>query len=235
MKSSDNEQKYDDDDLLQLSGLQHLAYCERQWGLIHIEDQWKENVFTAEGRILHKRTEVTETEVRGNIRITHGLRLRSLRLGLVGRADVVEFHRIDKTDAPDENIYGVELKGAKGLWIPFPVEHKRGKPKSDHCDEVQLCAQALCLEEMLGVQITQGSLFYGRPRRRSDVQFDETLRTETEKLAQRMHELARAGITPPPTDEYSRCKGCSLRDVCLPKTAYKQNAGRYLEKQLEKP
>ena len=127
---------YTEDDLIQLSALQHLVFCERQCALIHIEQLWNENLFTAEGRIMHDKVDTANKESRGNIRIEYGVPIRSLRLGLIGKADVVEFHRKDD-----------------GMWMPFPVEYKRGKPKMDDCDKVQLCAQAICLEEMLNVEI----------------------------------------------------------------------------------
>ena len=229
MTSSD-QQGYGDEELLALSGLQHLAYCERQWGLIHLEEQWTESSLTAEGRILHGRTEVTETEVRGNMRIARGLRLRSLRLGLVGRADVVEFHRVGEDSEAD----GIGLEDADGLWAPVPVEYKRGKPKPDHRDAVQLCAQALCLEEMLGVPIERGELFYGKPRRRQEVELSPELREETEALTARLHQLMESTRTPPPTEERAKCRRCSLRSVCLPDAARKTSARTYLDNHLKK-
>ena len=135
---------YKEDDLIQLSALQHLVFCERQCALIHIEQVWSENLFTAEGRIMHEKVDTANRESRGNIRIEYGVPMRSLRLGLIGKADVVEFHKT----------------GDK--WIPFPVEYKRGKPKLDNSDKAQLCAQALCLEEMMNVGIPEGALFTGR-------------------------------------------------------------------------
>lgn len=191
---------YDEDDLLPLSGLQHLAFCERQWALIHIEGIWTENRLTVEGKLLHERVHQMESETRGSVRIVRGLRLRSLRLGLSGQADVVEFHT------------------GEGTEVPFPVEYKRGRPKPDRCDEVQLCAQALCLEEMLDVRIENGALFYGQPRRRHDVAFDAELRSDTEVMAVRMHQLFQQGETPAAVYE-SKCDNCSLYQWCLPKTA----------------
>ncbi|MDP2950121.1 MAG: CRISPR-associated protein Cas4 [Chloroflexota bacterium] len=217
---------YTEDDLLPISALQHLAFCERQWGLIHLEGAWEENVLTAEGRLLHDRAHEPESEAQGDLRIARGLRLRSLRLGLIGMADVVEFH-----PAP-EGGDGVRLDGVNGLWKPFIVEYKRGRPKIGHEDEVQLCAQALCLEEMLGVSIPSAAFFYGQPRRRSDVALDDVLRAETEALASRLHELAEAGKTPAP--EYSgKCRRCSLIEICLPKaTGGQRSARRYLQKSV---
>src|SRR3989337_821592 len=139
------------DDLIMLSALQHYVFCPRQCALIHIEQLWAENVLTAEGRIMHDKVDTANRESRGNIRIEYGVPMRSLRLGLIGKADVVEFHK----------------DGDR--WIPFPVEYKRGKPKPGNCDKVQLCAQAICLEEMLSVRIPKGALFYGKTKRRLDV------------------------------------------------------------------
>ncbi|MBM4055463.1 MAG: CRISPR-associated protein Cas4 [Planctomycetes bacterium] len=201
---------YNEDDLIQLSALQHFVFCKRQCALIHIEQLWNENQFTAEGRILHDKVDTADRESRGNIRIEYGVPLRSLRLGLIGKADVVEFHRQGDT------------------WHPFPVEYKRGKPKADNCDKVQLCAQAMCLEEMLNCAINEGALFYGTTRHRQGVIFDTALRTETEETARNVHELIRSGITPKP--EYSKkCKSCSLVELCMPKVCdTKGRASKYL-------
>ena len=204
--------QYTEDDLIQLSSLQHFMFCERQCALIHIEQLWSENLFTAEGRIMHDKADSNKFESRGNVRIDYSVPLRSLRLGLVGKADVVEFHK-----------HG-------DMWIPFPVEYKRGKPKMDDCDKVQLCAQAICLEEMLNIEIREGALFYGQTRRREDVVFDKTLRMETEDTAKKVHELIESGITP--RAEYSKkCKLCSLLNICLPKANSK--ASSYLAKAME--
>jgi CRISPR-associated exonuclease Cas4 len=214
---------FSEDDLLPLSGLQHLMFCERQWGLIHIEQAWEENRLTAEGRVLHDRVHDAGVESRPDVRMARGLRLRSLRLGLVGQADVVEFHRSE---------HGVALPDLEGLWRPFPVEYKRGRPKRDACDEVQLCAQALCLEEMFGGEIRAGALFYGQPRRRKKVAFGGGLRARTETLARRMHELYRSGTTPPALYE-PKCDSCSLIAKCLPRLLAKPpGVARYLARAL---
>ena len=206
---------YYEDDLLMLSSLQHFMYCERQCALIHIEQIWSENVFTAEGRIMHDKADSNKFESRGNVRIDYSVPLRSLKLGLVGKADVVEFHK----------------HGDK--WIPFPVEYKRGKPKIDDCDKVQLCAQAICLEEMLKVEIPEGALFYGQTHHRHDVIFDKALRMETEEAAKKVHELIESGITP--KAGYSKkCKKCSLLELCMPKTCGKSwSARKYLLTAIE--
>lgn len=228
---------YTEDELLPISALQHLAFCERQWALIHLEQAWNENLFTAEGRQLHDKTHGAGSEIRSGVRIARGLRLRSLRLGLSGMADVVEFHLVSQSgphaedpDLPD----CVRLDGASGLWRAYPVEYKRGKPKSGKCDEVQLCAQALCLEEMLNIQVPEGALFYGKPRRRHEVVFDGGLRSKTERLAARLHGATAAGTTPPA--EYSKkCRKCSLLSFCMPKSAGRsKSARRYLALALSK-
>ena len=204
---------YTEDDLIQLSSLQHYVFCPRQCALIHIEQIWDENRLTAEGRIMHERVHEADRESRGKVRIEYGVPVRSLRLGLIGKADVVEFH---------------QLPGDR--WQPFPVEYKRGKPKPDDCDRVQLCAQAMCLEEMLAVEVPSGALFYGKIRRRQDVVFDESLRRKAEETAQKARALIESGKTPPPVFG-KRCKSCSLVAECLPKTIEKKpSVGRYLSK-----
>ena len=189
---------YPDDDLIMISALQHYAFCPRQCALIHIEQVWTESGLTAEGRIMHEKVHEEQRESRGSLRIEYGIPLRSLRLGLIGKADVVEFRKVEK-----------------GIWQPFPVEYKRGKPKPDHCDAIQLCAQALCLEEMLDLAVPGGALFYGKTRRRADVTFDEALRRETESTAQKARDLIATGITPPPVYA-KRCERCSLIGDCMP-------------------
>jgi len=215
---------FTEDELLPISALQHLIFCERQCALIHIEQIWSENRLTAEGRILHERVHEAAAESRGDCRIVRGLRLRSLALGLIGVADVVELHR----DAER----GVALAGLSGRWRPFPVEYKRGKPKANSCDEVQLCAQAMCLEEMLVCSIADGALFYGTTRRRKDVAFVPALRSMVEDAAARLHKLVASGITPPA--QYSKkCDSCSLNDICLPKLH--KSARAYLQSETRTP
>jgi len=208
---------FNEDDLLSVSALSHLLFCERRAALIHIEQAWAENLFTAEGRIMHEHVHTDNHESRGNVRIEYGMPLRSLRLGLIGKADVVEFHRIN--DVPESG-------AAK--WVPFPVEYKRGKPKKDNSDKVQLCAQALCLEEMLEAGVPNGALFYGKNRRRTDVVLDDSLRRLTLETAIRLHELIASGTTPRPVYA-KKCDSCSLAGMCLPKTLGKRSSvKRYL-------
>lgn len=205
---------YPEDDFLPISALQHLAFCERQAALIHIEGQWEENVLTVEGEQLHERVHSEEDEALGDLRIAWGLRLRSLELGLTGVADVVEFHRM--MDEKLEENTTVELPDIAGRWRVLIVEYKRGKPKPEHEDEVQLCAQAICLEEMLGVSIDESDFFYGKPRRRQKVVMSQALREETRMFAVRLHQLMEDGKIPPPF--YAKhCRRCSLFDVCMPR------------------
>ena len=154
----DEAPQFAERDLLPLSALQHLVFCERQFALIHVEQVWTENVLTVEGRQLHEQVDGGEAEARGEVRIARSVPLRSLRLGLTGRSDVVELRR---------SADGVEIPGVSGRWRPYPIEYKRGKPKPHRADEVQLCAQGMCLEEMLGVEVPLGALFYGTTRRRT--------------------------------------------------------------------
>jgi CRISPR-associated exonuclease Cas4 len=212
---------FSEDDLLPLSALQHLLFCERQCALIHLEQVWVENPLTIEGRHLHERVDSREAESRRDLHVVRSLRLHSLRLGVAGQADLVEFHRLPAGEP------GALLPGRDGLWRPFPVEYKRGRPKTLRADEVQLCAQAVCLEEMLGTPVPAGALFYGETRRRKEVAFDAALRDLTTNAAARLHFLIASGATPPPIRE-PKCDRCSLLEVCLPE-APARSAGRYLE------
>ena len=354
MKQEANDPKFSEDDLLPLSAPADLVFCERRAALHHLEGIWTDNVFTVEGTFMHQRVHSEEPlESRGDLRIARGLRLRSLRLGLSGIADVVEFHRVggheplgtgdqnasgipllDKegargwlTRAPDsapttptpfsaeersrsqreefradphsqaespatlpsesldsrhsresgnpfcsggvdsclrggdehstlisgarpqtdDNLRmpspgarqgsalppGVPLPGARGLWQPFPVEYKRGRLRREEGYEVQLCAQALCLEEMLTVAVPVGAVFYGQPRKRLEVVFGEELRRETGTAAARLHELIRARNTPPARYE-KKCESCSLLTLCMPKTTGgRKSVDRYLAGMLE--
>lgn len=187
----------DDTLLVPLSALQHHLYCPRQCALIHLEGLWSENRFTAEGRILHERAHGGGSEKRGSVRIVRALPLRHPDLGLIGVADVVEFH------------------GKAGA--PFPVEYKRGKPKAHRADEAQLCAQALCLEAMFGQPAPEGALFYGEPKRRTPVVFDEALRALTLGAVTAVRAMLTTGVTPPPVWASRKCGACSLIDECQPK------------------
>lgn len=237
---------YGEDDLLPLSALQHLVFCERQCALIHIEQAWRDSALTLEGTHMHERADDSgpRRETRGDLIISRGLPLRSYELGLVGRADVVEFHRVTASGQPHEppepraacapghaegHGLAIPLEDARGMWVPFPVEYKRGKPKLDRCDEVQLCAQALCIEEMLDVHVPAGALFYGRTLRRQDVEINEPLRKETADTARHLHELVAAGVTPKAVRE-PKCEKCSMLPLCLPEAmSTRRSAVRYLQ------
>ncbi|MBU4478460.1 MAG: CRISPR-associated protein Cas4 [Candidatus Omnitrophica bacterium] len=189
----------DEADYLPLSSLSQYLWCQRRCALIHIEQVWVENLFTAEGRVMHEKAHEERFQESKGVRVERGVALCSKRLGLNGKADVVEFHGQGKD------------------WLAFPVEYKRGKPKSDDCDLVQLCAQCLCLEEMLGARIPEGAIFYGRPRRRFAVSFDDELRRKTEETVRQAHAFISAGITPKP--EYmKKCESCSLMGICMPRS-----------------
>lgn len=189
---------FSEDELLPISALQHLLFCERQCALIHLEQQWAENRLTIEGQHLHRRAHERKTERRDGVHIVRGLAVRSLRYGLVGQTDVVEFTPLDDAARARADRGGGGLKVVSvGNWQANPVEYKRGKPKKDDSDRVQLTAQALCLEEMLDTTIAAGALFYGRTRRRSDVVFDAKMRDTTTATARRLHELIASRRTPP--------------------------------------
>ena len=206
-----------EEDLIPLSALSHYSFCPRRCALIHLEQIWVESGLTAEGRLLHKRVDEGGAETRRDVKTVFGLPIRCLRLALVGKADVVEFHR-----------------RKSGLWQPYPVEYKRGRRKKEDWDRVQVCAQALCLEEMLDVSIPEGALFYGKEQRREVVEIGDTLRRETEEVAAAVHTMLASRQTPLP--EYApKCDGCSIVDVCLPRNLGGGRVARYLRKALEEP
>lgn len=201
-------QETDEEDLIPLSALQHYLYCPRQCALIHVERQWAENRFTAEGRLLHERVDGGRPETRDGVRIARAVPIRSLRLGVAGIADVVELHDSAR---------------------PVPVEYKRGRPKMHRADEVQLCAQALCLEEMFGVTVPSGFLFYGRTRRRTVVALDGELRRLTAEVADATRRLLAESRTPPPEYEPRKCDACSLKSICCPvRLGRRPNVSRWL-------
>ena len=187
------------DDIIALSALQHYLFCPRQCALIHVEQTWSENRFTAEGRVLHEATSQVVSDRRKGVRVVSSMPLASKRLRVTGIADLVELHEM------------------AGEWHPYPVEYKRGNPKSHRADEVQLCAQAMCLEEMFGVEISEGALFYGEPRRRTVVAIDAALRSLTLEVARDAHALIAAAKTPLAAYERKRCDSCSLKDDCRPR------------------
>lgn len=212
------------EDCLMISGLQHFRFCRRQWALIHLEQQWAENLRTVEGEFLHERAHNEQLrERRGDLLTVRGLRVQSLTLGLSGVCDVVEFR---------QDARGVPLSGKEGQWLPYPVEYKRGVPKQDGCDELQLCAQAMCLEEMLCCEIPEGALYYGEPRRRLRVSLTKELREEVRSDAAQMHALYRRGHTPRVRRTKS-CNACSLKELCLPGLQKSGSVRDYLRRHME--
>ena len=216
---------YTPDDLLPLSGIQHFLFCRRQWALIHIEQQWKENALTAEGRIMHKRVDDPFfTETRNGVITARSVPVASYRLGLSGICDVVEF-----AASPE----GVKLPNREGLYLPTPIEYKRGKEKHDHSDETQLCAQALCLEEMLSTEITRGYFYYGETRHRVEIPFTAELRALVKDMSDEMHNYFSRGYTPK-VKTSKACRSCSLADICLPVLQEKViAASKYIRMQIE--
>jgi len=206
-----------EDALVAVSALQHYLFCPRQCALIHIEQIWAEDGATAEGRIMHERVDGGRPDFRQGVRTVRSLVIRSFALGVTGRADAVEFHGYGK------------------VARPYPVEYKRGRPKAHRADEVQLCAQALCLEEMLGVPVPEGALFYGVTRKRQQVQFDAGLRDMTRKVAAEVRAMIAARQTPLPVFKPG-CKKCSLFEICRPQRLEKPPAvARWLARQIDLP
>ena len=210
---------YAEDDYLLLSGIQHFAFCRRQWALIHIENLWAENLRTTEGHILHERAHDSSVrEKRGDVITVRGVAVSSPSLGVSGQCDVLEYRRDDS---------GIPLSGEEGKWRPYPVEYKRGTPKETRADELQLCAQAMCLEEMLCCDIPEGALFYGETRRREVVTFTEELRGEVRECIAEMHRLYDRGYTPKVKPSRS-CNACSMKELCLPKLMKTRSVKEYL-------
>ena len=215
---------YSENDFLQLSGLQHFKFCLRQWALIHIEQQWAENFRTMDGALMHQNAHNSEfRESRGELFITRGVSVFSSTLGVSGQCDVLEYHR---------GTTGIPIRGKEGLWQPYPVEYKRGNPREDTGDTLQLCGQAMCLEEMLCCDIPEGALFYGEIRRRAVVPFTEELRGQVRQLLAQMHDLYRRGYTPKVKPSKS-CNACSLKEICLPKLMKSRSVAAYLKDAME--
>lgn len=215
--------EYKEEDFLMLSGIQHFSFCKRQWALIHIEQQWQENLRTIEGEILHEKThDITIKEKRGDLIVSRGMAIFSRILGVTGACDVVELHK-----ASD----GVSIFGREGTYKPIPVEYKRGKPKEDESDILQLCAQAMCLEEMLLCEIPEAFLYYGETKRRLKIILDDGLRQRVKTIFKEMHELYDKRYTPKVKLSKS-CKACSLTEVCMPKLCKNPSAIDYIKKNL---
>lgn len=212
--------EYNEEDFLQLSGIQHFCFCRRQWALIHIEQLWKENIKTVEGNIVHERCHDDGfIEKRGELLITRGLRIFSRELGVTGQCDVVEFRK---------NIAGCSLQGYEGRWQPYPIEYKRGKSKLIDADRLQLCGQALCLEQMLKVEIPKGALYYNETHRREEVEFTTELREKFITMLREMHGYYQNGYTPKVKPK-TGCNSCSLKELCLPVLCKKNDVAGYYD------
>lgn len=216
---------YQSDNLLPLSGIQHFVFCRRQWALIHVERQWQENYLTVDGKLMHDRVDDPFfSETRKDLIITRSMPVASYHYGLIGVCDVVEFRFAES---------GVQLKDKQGLYQPAPVEYKRGHHKRDRCDEAQLCAQALCLEEMLSVSIPLGYIYYGQTRHREEVSLDDELRKYVIDMINEMHTYYDHGYTPR-VKPSKACNSCSLQNVCLPVLQeHIQSASKYIQTYLD--
>lgn len=212
-----------EEDYLLISGIQHFMFCRRQWALIHMEDSWEENFHTAEGRILHNRVHDDSLTTRRNGIITlRGIPIRSNRLRITGMCDAVEL-------IPDES--GISLKNRSGKWNIHPVEYKRGRPKSNDCDRLQLTAECVCLEEMLSCTIEQGSLYYGSIRRREEVSIDESLRDKLNSVINEMWNFYKRRYTPR-VKTGKMCNSCSLSNVCMPSLMKERDVIKYINKHI---
>ncbi|WP_321991568.1 CRISPR-associated protein Cas4 [Marispirochaeta aestuarii] len=211
---------FDEEDLIPISALQHVLFCERQYALIHLEQLWEENRFTAEGNVLHERVDIEHHETRKEYKVEYGLAIRSLQYGIIGKADVVEFEKDD----------------AGGIVSVVPVEFKRGKNKEEDHDRVQLCAQALCLEEMFDCAIAEGQFYYLGEHRRRSVDLSQELREKTTGLIDRIRKIAASGVTPEAVYEKRKCDRCSLFDICMPKVVDNggKDVARYVQNQIRR-
>lgn len=213
--------EYTEESYLNISGLQHFVFCRRQWAMIHIEQQWRENYRTVAGEILHERAhEGTFTEKRKNIIISRGINISSRYLGLNGTCDIVEFHK---------SKMGITLYGCEGNYEVIPVEYKRGEPKEHDADILQLCAQAICLEEMLLCEIKKGYLYYGERKRRYPVEFTQEVRDKVSKYAKEMHDYYDRKYTPK-VKRTKACNACSLKELCIPQLSKVQSVKEYIKK-----
>lgn len=216
--------EYKEDDFLMLSGIQHFKFCRRQWALIHIEQQWAENVHTVVGELMHKKAhDPMITEKRKDVLITRALPVSSRSMGISGECDVVEFHKCEE---------GVSLYGHRGTYDIFPIEYKKGKPKTTEEDILQLTAQAMCLEEMFSAEISKGAIFYGETRKREEITFTDELRKEVREMFAEMHQYYERKYTP--RVRWSKgCNACSLQDICLPKLGKSESVKNYIDKAMK--
>jgi CRISPR-associated protein Cas4 len=216
--------EYPEDKYLMISGIQHFKFCRRQWALIHIEQQWAENVHTVTGELMHKKAhDPYLTEKRKDTIITRALPVSSRTLGVSGECDIVEFQRVED---------GIRLHGHRGLYHVYPVEYKKGKPKETEEDHLQLAAQAMCLEEMFSTDIPEGAIFYGETRRREIVPISAQLRKEVADILEEMHQYYERGYTP--KVKYQKaCSACSLKEICLPELGRNVSVKTYIEQALK--
>lgn len=216
--------EYQEDEYLMISGIQHFCFCRRQWALIHIEQQWAENVHTVVGELMHKKAhDPYLTEKRKDVLVTRAMPVSSRYLGISGECDILEFHRQDD---------GVKLYGHRGLYSIYPIEYKKGKPKKSEEDILQLVAQTMCLEEMFSTEISEGALFYGETRRREPVEITGDLRKQVKDMVKEMHQCYDRKYTPQ-VKYNKRCSSCSLKDICMPKIGKADSVRKYLAQALE--
>ena len=215
---------YDEDDFLQLSGIQHFAFCRRQWALAYIELQWQENVRTVEGHLLHENAHDSSLkEKRGDLIIVRGMPVHSREIGISGECDVVEFHKSED---------GVPVSGREGKYRAVPVEYKRGKPKANDVDALQVAAQALCLEEMLCCDIPCGYIYYGESRRREKIEFTDELRKKVKDMFAEMHKFYDQRYTPK-VKRTKSCNACSLKDICIPALNKETSVKNYIDRKMK--
>lgn len=207
-----------------LSGLNHFIFCRRRWALVHIEQLWSENVLTLDGKYMHERVHDAEfTESRGSVLLSRAMPVRSVSMNITGECDMVELHK---------DPYGVPIQGREGTWRLYPIEYKRGRPNERGADEMQLCAQAMCLEEMFVTDIPEGAVFYGETHRRMPVVFTEELRKSVRTALEEMHRLFERGHTPK-AKMTKACKNCSLIDLCQPGLSKQMSPSEYVRRMLE--
>ncbi len=216
--------RYQEENYLMLSGIQHFSFCRRQWALIHIEQQWAENLRTVEGSVFHKKAhDGYSAEKRKDVIISRGMPVFSTSLGVSGICDIVEFQRDDKK--------GISLYGREGKYLVYPVEYKKGQPKEDEADILQVVAQAICLEEMLGCEISKGYLYYGEIRRRIEVSLEEVMRQQVRDAFEEMHRYYEQRYTPK-VKRTKACNACSLKEICIPKLMKNRSAKEYISRRI---
>ena len=216
--------EYREEEYLMLSGIQHFSFCRRQWALIHLEQQWEENLRTVEGNLFHKKAhDGYSSEKRGDVIVSRGMPVFSRTMGVSGVCDIVEFHRDDKR--------GIPLYGREGKYLVYPVEYKKGQPKEEEEDILQMAAQAMCLEEMLGCNISKGYLFYGEIRRRMEVPLEEGIRQSVRDSFLEMHQYFQRNYTPK-VRRTKACNACSLKNLCLPQLMKQKSARDYVDRQI---